>query len=229
MNALLIADNAQDDALLGHALRLAGFTVGTARDLRVVLARWPDRPADLLVSAIHITDPVSTVRKLRHTVVVPLIVIVDSVSEEDHLAMLDAGADWVIERPYSVRLLIGYAKVLMRYTGQVVRSSLPLIEHETVTLDPGRRTVNVAGKKPMRLSQLEFRLLHTLMANKGQVLPTETIVEHVWGYTGEGDRSLVRGLINRLRMKVEAEPHDPKFILTVPGVGYSFGGEPDVF
>jgi DNA-binding response OmpR family regulator len=91
-----------------------------------------------------------------------------------------------------------------------------------LSLDPATRTVQVVGQPPRRLTHLEFRLLYTLMVNRGQVLSTETIVEHVWGYTGQGDRDLVRGLIRRLRLKVELEPGKPVYILTVPGVGYSF-------
>ena len=193
MNALLITENAQDEALLSHALRLAGFTVSTGREVRAALAKWSDKPADLLITATPLSDPIAIVREIRRVAVVPLIVIVDPIPEETHLAALDAGADWVIERPYSVRLLISYSKVIIRRAGNVRRESLPILQHETVTLDPASRTVNVSGKKPQRLSQLEFRLLHTLMIHKGQVLPTEPLVEHVWGYTGEGDRSLVRG------------------------------------
>jgi DNA-binding response OmpR family regulator len=63
------------------------------------------------------------------------------------------------------------------------------------------------------------------MINRGQVLPTETIVERVWGYTGQGDRDLVRGLVSRLRIKLEADPHEPKYILTVPGIGYTFNND----
>lgn len=72
------------------------------------------------------------------------------------------------------------------------------------------------------LTHLEFRLLYTLMIHRGQVLPTETIVEQVWGYTGQGDKELVRGLVRRLRTKVEPDPGKPRYILTVAGVGYSF-------
>jgi len=225
MNALLIVENTQDEALLAHSLRLAGLTVNTAQDVRSVLAKWSDKPADFLVVAVHSSDPLAMVREIRRIAVVPLIAVIDPMSEESHLAMLDAGADWVIERPYGVRMLIGYTKVIMRRAGTVLRESLPTLQHETISLDPTSRTVKVVSGKPQRLSQLEFRLLHSLMINQGQVLPTETIVEHVWGYTGEGDRSLVRGLINRLRLKIEADPHSPQYILTAAGVGYSFEGD----
>jgi two-component system response regulator RegX3 len=60
------------------------------------------------------------------------------------------------------------------------------------------------------------------MTHRGQALTTETIVEWVWGYSGRGDKELVRGLVRRLRAKAEPEPGAPRYILTVPGVGYSF-------
>jgi DNA-binding response OmpR family regulator len=94
-----------------------------------------------------------------------------------------------------------------------------------VMLDPAARTVQVEEGKARRLTHLEFRLLYTLMIHPGQILPTELIVERVWGYTGHGDRDLVRGLVSRLRAKVEPEPRTPHYIITVPGVGYAFDPE----
>jgi DNA-binding response OmpR family regulator len=74
----------------------------------------------------------------------------------------------------------------------------------------------------MHLTHLEFRLLYTLMTHAGQVIPTERIVENVWGYDGEGNRELVRGLVQRLRSKVEPDPRQPVYILTEAGIGYYF-------
>jgi DNA-binding response OmpR family regulator len=65
------------------------------------------------------------------------------------------------------------------------------------------------------------------MIHGGQVLSTETIVEQVWGYDGRGDKELVRGLVRRLRQKIEPEPHQPQYILTVSGVGYCFSTDGD--
>ena len=60
------------------------------------------------------------------------------------------------------------------------------------------------------------------MIHVGQIIPTEQIVEHVWGYSGEGNRELVRGLVQRLRAKVEANPREPQHIITEMGIGYYF-------
>ncbi len=87
-------------------------------------------------------------------------------------------------------------------------------------LNPSSRIVTIEGQPDKRLTHLEFRLLHTLMVNRDLVLPTDTIVDKVWGYTS-GDRDLVRGLISRLRYKIEPDPRQPRFIITEPGLGYS--------
>jgi len=110
----------------------------------------------------------------------------------------------------------------LRRAGSVPLFSLPTLNIAGLTLDPATRTVKVSDRPSKRLTHLEFRLLYTLMVHRGQILPADTIVERVWGYSGRGDRDLVRGLISRLRSKVEGDPRNPSYILTVPGVGYSF-------
>jgi DNA-binding response OmpR family regulator len=99
---------------------------------------------------------------------------------------------------------------------------LTSFELDEITLDPTTRTVTVAGQEPRRLTHLEFRLLYVLMTNRDQVVPTEVIVERVWGYDGSGDRELVRGLISRLRRKIEPDPEQPRFVQNITGVGYLF-------
>lgn len=225
MNARLITDNAQDEAILTHALRLAGLKTNISHHIDELDHTWALQPDDIIVVATRCQTPTAQVRTLRAGAPVPLILIVDRVTEDEHVGMVDAGADWVMERPYNVRLLIAYTKALLRRASSAARDTLPTLRYEEIRLNPANRTVSVSSGAPQRLSQLEYRLLHTLMVHQGQVLPTETIVEHVWGYTGDGDRSLVRGLINRLRMKIEPNPNNPQYIRTIPRIGYTFGDD----
>jgi DNA-binding response OmpR family regulator len=141
------------------------------------------------------------------------------------LALLRGGADVVLPRPVSPQLLAEYARVVLRRSGAVPAFMLPRLDLEEISLDPATRTVVVSGRDPCRLTQLEFRLLYVLMTNREQVIPTEAIVERVWGYAGEGDRDLVRGLVSRLRHKIEPDPDKPRFIETLSGVGYRFSLE----
>jgi DNA-binding response OmpR family regulator len=167
----------------------------------------------------------SQVRTTRAETPVPLVLLTDPVEEELHFTLLETGADLVIFRPFSARLLIAQTQALMRRAGTVPLFSLPTLSQSGLTLDAANRTVEIDGRLSRRLTHLEFRLLYTLMTHRGQVLPSEVIVERVWGYSGRGDKELVRGLVSRLRAKIEPEPRSPRYIRTVPGVGYSF--DPD--
>jgi DNA-binding response OmpR family regulator len=223
MYAQLIAGNADEVAVLSLVLQRSGLAVITANDLERALRAWPERPADLILMALGDDDPLANVRRIRAETAVPMIVIAGQVEEEAHYALLETGADLVICRPFSARLLIAQVRALLRRAGGMPLVSLPALSLADLTLNPATRTVQVLGHPSRRLTHLEFRLLYTLMIHRGQVLPTEIIVEQVWGYSGRGDKELVRGLVRRLRTKVEPDLRNPRYILTVAGVGYSFG------
>lgn len=224
MYAMLLVQNADERAVLSLVLQRAGLAVTAASDLERAMKSWLERPADLVVLALR-GDPLAHVRRARAETPVPLVVIVDPVEEDLHCALLEAGADLVLGRPFSARLLIAEVQSLMRRAGTVPLFSLPTLSQAGLTLDAVNRTVEVSDWRSQRLTHLEFRLLYTLMTHRGQVLPAEVIVERVWGYSGRGDKELVRGLVSRLRSKVEPEPKTPRYIHTVPGVGYAF--DPD--
>jgi|GEM_PF-228391 len=225
MKALLITDDPQEQVFLMFAMQSAGLQTKVETNINSALDTWTEKPAELIVVALNSTDPLDAVHELRRTVIVPIAVIVEQIPEKLHAELILSGADYVAVRPYSMRLLVAYLRGLVRRAGGLLRKSFPPLQHEEVHLNPSRRTVSVGQNSPQRLSQLEFRLLHSLMINRGNVLPTETIVELVWGYTGEGDRSLVRGLVNRLRVKIEPNPNTPQYIRTIPRVGYIFGSD----
>jgi DNA-binding response OmpR family regulator len=222
MYALLIADDRDETAIYSMALQRAGLAVSSTRDIDLAMQSWLKRPADIILVALPGHSPQKLVRQVRAEANVPLVIVVDPATERVQCELLILGADLVIIPPYSIKLLIAQIGVLMRRTNTVPTFSLPTLSVPGFQLDPTTRTVEVEGKSMQRLTHLEFRLLYTLMVNQGQIIPTETIVEHVWGYTGDGDRDLIRGLVSRLRAKVETDPRSPRWILTAPGIGYKF-------
>jgi DNA-binding response OmpR family regulator len=225
MYALLIANDPDDITIFSTVLQRAGLAVTTAKDFERAMQNWLERPADIVLLALPYLPPQEQVRRVRIEAKVPLILALNTLDESLHCELLRAGADLVLAPPFSAKLLIAQIGALMRRVSAVPAFSLPTLSANELTLDPASRTVEVVGKTPQRLTHLEFRLLYTLMTNRSQVIPTETLVERVWGYTGQGDRDLVRGLISRLRNKIESDPRKPKYILTMSGVGYTFGGE----
>jgi len=80
--------------------------------------------------------------------------------------------------------------------------------------------VSVRGEAPIRLTSLEFRLVQYLLANAGHTIPADRLTTHVWGYRGLGDKQLLKQLVHRLRQKIERNPAEPRYVVTVAGIGY---------
>ena len=224
MQALLFSPYIDEASVLNLLLQRAGFNVRTVHNLEQAIDAWPEQPADFVL----ITLPEDISRVKRHVenislhTVIQICLISDPINESLQVELLESGADLIILRPYGIRFMLAQIKSLMRRSAGIPFFSLPILSQHDLVLDPSLRTVKVGDIPEKRLTQLEFRLLYTLMINIGQIIPTEQIVEHVWGYSGEGNRELVRGLVQRLRSKVEPEPGKPKYIITEPGIGYYF-------
>jgi DNA-binding response OmpR family regulator len=221
MYALLLSQNADETAILSLVLQRVGMAVTKENDPEHAVRLWPQRPTDFILLALN-GDPLAHLGHFRAVTQVPIAVITDRLAEDIHYEILENGADLIIQRPYSARLLVAQLRALMRRSGGVPLFSLPILRLGGLVLDPAIRKVQVGNNPPRKLTHLEFRLLYTMMVHRDQILPTDTIVEQVWGYSGQGDKELVRGLVRRLRTKVELEPGNPQYILTEPGVGYSF-------
>jgi DNA-binding response OmpR family regulator len=142
--------------------------------------------------------------------------------EDDEIRGLEMGADDYLRKPFSPRQLLARIKAVMRRSnGSNGSSSSSAITVGPVTLDAMRHEVSREGTK-VRLTPTESRLLHLLISHTGQVLTTDMIIERVWGYDEAGDSGLVKTHIRHLRQKVEPDPNSPRYIMTVPGVGYTF-------
>lgn len=231
MHALFIAENAEERDLITQSLRQTGMQILAHRDASSLLDFSLSKPVDLVViTTENFPSALEMVKAVRQQIRIPLVIISNLLTEHEHCELLDKGADMVFQRPVATRLFIRYAKILLRKGAGVPPALLEPIKSSSVVLDPGRRAVLLKKEgeadRFVHLTQLEFRLLYVLMTNEGQVMPTEELVEKVWGYTGEGNRDLVRGLVRRLRRKIELNADDQKLngnlIQNLPGVGYRF-------
>jgi DNA-binding response OmpR family regulator len=223
MHAIVIAAELEDRDFLSFVIRHAGLSVAQTAETQNIKTAIRDYAVDLIVLVLNPrTASVAEVEEVRMFTQAPVILLVERLTEGEHCALMDAGADIVVERPVSSRILVRYARMLLRRAGTVPTTVLPVLEVQDLVLDPDSREISKAGHNPQRLTPLEFRLLYLLMTNVGQVIPIDTIVERVWGYSGEGNRDLVRGLVRRLRLKIEPDPKKAVYIVNIPGVGYRF-------
>ncbi len=224
MQALFFSPHADEAAVLTVLLQQAGFMVRSIRNLDQAIEAWPKQPADLILIALpdEQSSAIKHVKQMRAHTAVPILVIVDRVSDDFQVELIEAGADLVTRKPYSVRFLLAQIRAILRRSAGMPFFSLPTLTQADLVLNPADRTVQVGDGELKHLTQLEFRLLYMLMTHVGQIIPTNMIVERVWGYSGEGNRELVRGLVQRLRSKVEPNPRAPRYILTEAGIGYYF-------
>lgn len=223
MQVMVIATDQNEKEIITFVLRRAGLAVASSSDHQRVLNNWTEHPADLMVVAsLEDQAPIRIVEEIRAVTQIPLLIIVDRISEKNRCDLLQHGVDVILDRPASAQVLTAQTQALLRRSAAIPSFVLPTLSLNEITLDPSTRTVTVSGKETRRLTQLEFRLLYTLMTNRGQVVPLDVLVERVWGYTGGGNRDLVRGLVSRLRRKIEPDPKHAQFLETIPGVGYRF-------
>ncbi len=226
MQAIVVADHLEDRELLAYVLRHNGLAVASTTALGPVTATLDERPVDLvLIAPADGAALVPEVAQLRLVTAVPVIALLEDLHESLHCDLLDAGVDLALPRPISTRLLARYVRMLLRRAGAQPSAAVPRLTVAGIVLDPETHSVTMSGHPPQHLTQLEFRLFYLLLTNEGQVLPADVIVERVWGYSGQGNRDLVRGLIRRLRRKLELTAGKPHLIENIPGVGYRFAAE----
>ena len=222
LQAMLIAPDSEELAIISVILQRVGFNVLRANDLDKAIAKWTSTPLDMILICYDGRVVLEQVHRLRGITEVPLIVITDQINEIMHIALLDASVDLVIQRPFSARLLRAQSNAMLRRSAGMPLATLPTLIVNAISLDPATRSVQVLDASPKRLTHLEFRLLYTLMMHKGQIMSTQQLVERVWGYEGDKDKDLVRGLVRRLRIKIEPDPKEPVYLLTHLGIGYVF-------
>jgi len=226
MQAIIIAGDPEDRDILSFVLRHSGLAVAKTAEAQHAKSALIEHPVDLILMVLDPrTASVTFVEEIRAITQAPLILLGERLTEQQHCALLDSGADIILERPFSPRVLSRYVRMLLRRAGTMPVSLLPILEANHLSLDPSSRKATRPDGQTCQLTPLEFRLFYLLMTNRDQVIPIEIIIERVWGYSGTGSSDLVRGLVRRLRRKIELDPANPQYIENIPGVGYRFIAE----
>jgi DNA-binding response OmpR family regulator len=227
MKILVVDDDPELLPLVAFALRQGGFLALEAATGERALELVAEEAPDLLVLDVNLPgiDGFEVCRRLRETGDrTPILMLTVRGDEEDLVRGLDLGADDYLTKPFSPRTLLARVRALLRRRGwQPSRSVSGDLE-----LDEELQAVQLGGQPPLRLTALEYRLLHLLVAYAGRTVPTERILRHVWGTRSDGDRQLLKQLVHRLRQKIEVNPSRPTRLCTEPGVGYLLKTRPAV-
>jgi OmpR family response regulator RpaB len=219
---------AEDETPLRNLIRLsleaAGHTVLAVSDGQVALERFEQEQVDLIILDIMMprVDGFTVCRTVRRRSDVPVLMLTALGDIDDVVTGFEAGADDYITKPFSFKEVDARIKAIMRRV-EAARRPGPshVITIGRVTVDPEARSAHV-GNQPIHLTPIEFSLLYYLMSHPGQAIGKEQLFRDVWGYDFVAGTNLVEVGVRRLREKIEADPSNPEYILTVRGAGYKF-------
>ncbi len=221
MKALVVEDDLALADVVSFTLRRAGFEVILAHDGQIALDRWKSESPDIIMLDLNLPkiDGFTVCKKIRDMEDTPIIILSVRNEDDDVIQGLKFGADDFIVKPFSPRQVIARIEaVLRRYHAQQITPEP--IKSGDLTLDLSRKELHFGDDQSTQLTRLECRLLDILMRNTGQVIPTESLIDFVWGPAG-GDRDMLKQLVYRLRRKIENNPTEPVYLETVAGIGYS--------
>jgi DNA-binding response OmpR family regulator len=233
--ALIVEDEPHIRELVALHLSLEGLTCTQTGDGDEALRLAKDGHFDLIVLDLMLPglDGVTVCRAIRRdspNAETPILMLTARSEESDKVLGLESGADDYLTKPFGIRELVARARALLRRANAVRAAQAP--EHAEViavpglSIDPARRQVRV-DDRAVDLTTLEFELLYLLASRRGLVFSREMLLGRVWKDDRHVTERSVDTLIKRIRKKIEPDPENPKFILTVWGAGYKFADADD--
>ena len=231
---LIVEDEKVLRDTLAFNLRAQDFEVETAEDGNRALVVFESGTFDLLILDIMLPgiDGFEVCRRIRHKSNVPILMLTARDDEIDRVVGLEVGADDYMVKPFSMRELVARVKAMLRRV-QLMREEMQpsaaveqkpqALSFGNLMIDLDRREVTISSKV-VDLKPKEFDLLVYMAKNIGKALPRERILEQVWGWDYIGESRTVDVHMRWLRQKIEADPADPKRLVTVRGAGYRFEG-----
>jgi two-component system response regulator RegX3 len=218
---LVVEDEESYSDALAYMLRKEGYEVAIAADGNAAIAEFERNGADIVLLDLMLPGLPGTevCRQIRQTSSVPVIMVSAKDDEVDKVVGLELGADDYVTKPYSPRELVARIRaVLRRGLGDGVTDA-DVLEAGPVRMDVERHVVTVDGTE-QRLPLKEFELLEMFLRNPGRVLTRGQLIDRVWGSDYVGDTKTLDVHVKRLRAKLEPDPSEPKYLVTVRGLGY---------
>jgi two-component system KDP operon response regulator KdpE len=219
--AILIEDEPQIRRFVREALEAESWQVHESDSVKRGLIESGTRKPDLLVLDLGLPDGdgIDVIRQVRAWSKVPIIVLSARSGEKDKIEALDAGADDFLSKPFAIGELLARVRANLRRTRLASDDKDPVFRFGDVEIDWQARIVRRAGDN-VHLTPIEYRLLSALVIQAGRVLTHRQLLVEVWGPSHAEDHHYLRIYMAHLRHKLEADPTQPRHLLTETGVGY---------
>jgi two-component system KDP operon response regulator KdpE len=217
---LIVEDDDNTSEVVCTLLKNAGYDAVAVDRGTAALDEIAATSPDLVLLDINLPDidGLEVLRKVRTQSFLPMIVLSGYTKERDKVTALEAGADDYIPKPFSPEELLARVGALLRRVDWTPQPETKLVVRH-LELDIPRRQASIRGEK-LHLTPIEYGILVMMMRSAGQVVSHDELLRAVWGEQYEGDYSVLRVNISRLRHKLKENPRHPTYIVTVPGQGY---------
>jgi two-component system alkaline phosphatase synthesis response regulator PhoP len=221
---LVVDDEPKIVQLVRDYLERAGFAVHTAGDGKTALALARSEKPDLVVLDLGLPemDGLDVTRQLRKISNVPIIMLTARAEESDKLVGLELGADDYITKPFSPKELVARVRVVFRRMEAYREPEAEIMRVSDLTLDVPRMRVTAEGRAVEELTPTEFELLSALARHPGRVFTRSQLLDAVHGVAFESYERAIDAHIKNIRRKIEPNPRQPRYLLTIYGVGYKF-------
>ena len=218
---LVIEDEEPIRKFLRISLAASGYRLVESPTGKDGLLQAASAQPDLIILDLGLPDMdgVDLTRQIREWSKVPIIIVSARGKEQDKVVALDAGADDYLTKPFGVGELLARLRVALRHGAATQTDGEPVFQNGDLAVDLCRREVTLAAK-PVHLTPNEYRLLSILVKHAGRVLTHRQLLKEIWGPGSSQETHYLRVYMNQLRQKLEADPAQPKFLITEPGVGY---------
>jgi len=221
-NILVVDDDPAILRLLCTNLRARGYNATTAIDGEESLEAVERDFVDLIILDIMMPklDGVEVCRRIREWSNVPIIVLSARGDEKNKVKCLELGADDYLTKPFGIAELMARIKTALRHSDTSGAAPVqPTFSSEDLEINFAMRRVSIGGKE-VKLTPTEYSVLQHLAVNANKVLTHGMLLQSVWGSEYSSEKEYLRVFIGRLRKKLEPNPQKPRYILTIPGVGY---------
>ena len=221
---LIVEDDPAIADFVQTALKRDGFETELVRRGDMVLARVEASLPDLVLLDLMLPgmDGLEVCRALRlRPQYIPIIMLTAKDDDVDKIVGLEIGADDYITKPFKIRELIARIRAHLRLAQHSIQSAPRILRFDALEINMDGRTVSREGQV-VNLSPKEFDLLALLASNPRRVFGRETLLEKVWGFDFFGESRTVDVHVQRLRQKIETDPSQPRFLVTVRSIGYKF-------
>ena len=222
---LVVDDEPKIVQLTRDYLEHAGFRVASASDGKEALASFRRDAPDLVVLDLGLPtlDGLDVARAIRKSSNVPIVMLTGRGDEADRVAGLELGADDYVTKPFSPKELVARVRAVLRRS-EMAAAPADLVRAGDVTLDVPRLSVRVKDRA-VDLTPTEFQLLLALARSPGRVFTRAQLLDALHGVAFESYESAIDAPVKNIRRKLEADPREPRYLLTVHGVGYRFADE----